>query len=281
MATRIRDFDWATTPLGSPEHWPQSLKAPVRILLTSRFAMWMGWGPALTFLYNDAYGRMTLGKKHPWALGRPAHEVWAEIWREIGPRIEQVMETGVATWDEGLLLFLERSGYPEETYHTFSYSPLADDTGAVAGMLCVVSEETDRIIGERRLATLQELAASVATAATESDVFEGMRRGLGRNRTDLPFTLLYLFNVDESHGVSARLVASTGIDAGHAAAIASIPVQPAAADDEDNARSVWPAAAIYADGARRLITNLPEQFGALPTGAWEIAPRQACPGSAP
>ena len=127
MATRIRDFDWATTPLGSPEHWPQSLKAPVRILLTSRFAMWMGWGPALTFLYNDAYGRMTLGKKHPWALGRPAHEVWAEIWREIGPRIEQVMETGVATWDEGLLLFLERSGYPEETYHTFSYSPLADD----------------------------------------------------------------------------------------------------------------------------------------------------------
>src|SRR5687767_746160 len=75
MATRVRDFDWATTPLGSPEHWPQSLKAPVRILLTSRFAMWMGWGPALTFLYNDAYARMTLGKKHPWALGRPANEV--------------------------------------------------------------------------------------------------------------------------------------------------------------------------------------------------------------
>jgi len=93
----------------------------------------------------------------PWALGRPTTDVWAEIWRDIGPRIEQVMETGIATWDEGLLLFLERSGYVEETYHTFSYSPLSDDTGAVAGMLCVVTEETERVIGARRLDERREV----------------------------------------------------------------------------------------------------------------------------
>ena len=115
MATRMRAVDWSVTPLGAVSTWPQSLRTSVRILLTSRFAMWMGWGPDLTFFYNDAYARMTLGKKHPWALGRAAREVWAEIWRDIGPRIERVMETGTATWDESLLLFLERSGYVEET----------------------------------------------------------------------------------------------------------------------------------------------------------------------
>ena len=129
----VRDFDWSVTPLGNPENWPQSLKTIVRVMLTSRFAMWMGWGPELTFLYNDAYARMTLGKKHPWALGKPSRQVWAEIWEDIGPRIQRVLDTGEATWEEALLLFLERSGYREETYHTFSYSPLHGDDGCVAG----------------------------------------------------------------------------------------------------------------------------------------------------
>src|SRR5690606_11086831 len=109
-----------------------------------RFAMWMGWGAELTFFYNDAYAWITLGRKHPWALGRPAREVWSEIWTDLDPRIRSVVEEGVATWDEALLLFLERSGYPEETYHTFSYSPIADDDGRTVGMLCVVSEDTER-----------------------------------------------------------------------------------------------------------------------------------------
>ncbi len=104
--------DWAATPLGPPELWPRSLASIVQVLLSSRFSMWMAWGPELTFLCNDAYRRDTLGKKYPWALGRPAREVWAEIWPDIGPRIETVLRTGEATWDEALLLFLERSGAP-------------------------------------------------------------------------------------------------------------------------------------------------------------------------
>ncbi len=149
--------DWAATPLGTPEGWPQSLSTAVSILLSSRFAMWMAWGPQLTFFCNAAYRRDTLGRKYPWALGRPASEVWAEIWDDIGPRIHSVLTTGTATWDEALLLFLERSGFSEETYHTFSYSPLRDDAGAVVGMLCVVSEDTERVVGERRMATLRDL----------------------------------------------------------------------------------------------------------------------------
>ena len=134
MGARMRAHDWSRTSLGPPETRPQSLRTVVRILLTSRYQMWMGWGQDLAFFYNDAY-RPTLGVKDDWALGQPASTVWKEIWPDIGPRIEKVLKTGEATWDESLLLFLERSGYPEETYHTFSYSPLSDDDGTVVGML--------------------------------------------------------------------------------------------------------------------------------------------------
>jgi hypothetical protein len=121
--------------------------------------------------------------------------VWAEIWPDIGPRIETVMRTGVATWDVALQLFLERSGFAEETYHTFSYSPLTDEDGRIAGMLCVVSEDTERVIGERRLATLRDLG-SVATTLTEEEVVATAARRLAGNAEDLPFVLTYLYDED-------------------------------------------------------------------------------------
>ena len=170
MAALIGARNWSETGLGPSETWPRSLQTALRILVTSRYAMWLGWGPDLIFFYNDAYRSMTLGAKHPWALGQPAAKVWEEIWEDLRPRAETVLRTGNATWDEGLRLFLERSGYPEETYHTFSYSPLPDDDGKIGGMLCVVTEGTERVIGERRLATLQRLALELAAVRTEPDV---------------------------------------------------------------------------------------------------------------
>src|SRR5580658_8742985 len=192
LAALMRRADWTRTTVGTTDRWPQSVRAIVRMMLTSRYAMWMGWGPDLSFFYNDAYARQTLGAKHPWALGRPAREVWAEVWPELDVRVTHVLRNGEATWDEGLLLFLERSGYAEETYHTFSYSPLADDDGAVVGMLCVVMEETERIIGERRLFTLREVAADIAGKQRPTDVLAAVGRQLGANLKDLPFTLTYL-----------------------------------------------------------------------------------------
>jgi hypothetical protein len=111
----LETVDWAATPLGPPGSWPQTLQTAVDILLSSRFSMWLAWGEQLTFFCNAAYRRDTLGRKYPWALGRPASEVWADIGPRIGPRIGTVLATGKATWDEALRLFLERSGYPEET----------------------------------------------------------------------------------------------------------------------------------------------------------------------
>ncbi len=190
--------DWAAGPLGEPATWPQSLRTAVSILLASRFPMWLAWGPGLTFFCNAAYRRDTLGRKYPWALGKPAREVWAEIWPDIGPRIETVLTTGQATWDASLLLLLERSGFSEETYHTFSYSPVRDDAGAVAGMLCVVSEDTDKVIGERRMATLRDLGSDPSAVRTEDEALAFACAQLDRNRADLPFTLVYLVDDDGS-----------------------------------------------------------------------------------
>ncbi len=259
MSERVRAFDWSNTPLGPESEWPESLKTIVRVLLTSRYAMWMGWGPDLTFLYNDTYGRVTLGKKHPWALGRPAREVWAEIWPEIGPRIEQVLRTGEATWDEGLLLFLERSGYPEETYHTFSYSPL-EEKGSNTGMLCVVTEETERVIGERRLRSLREIAAELATATTEQEVLRAVCRVLERNQKDIPFSLTYLLHQPDR----GQLAASSGIDPNNSAAPAVI----------DKSSSGWPLFDPYLN-KQVLVENLNSRFSDLPRGAWNEPPRSA------
>ncbi|MCX6464075.1 MAG: GAF domain-containing protein, partial [Pseudonocardiales bacterium] len=209
LGRAMADRDWSATPLGPSPGWPAELRSVVRIVLTSRFSMWMAWGPELTMFYNDAYRRDTLRTKHPWALGRPAREVWAEIWDDIGPRIDSVMTTGEATWDEALLLFLERSGYVEETYHTFSYSPLADGGGTVRGMLCVVSEETERVIGERRLRVLSELGdVSALTAPTPDEACAAAVQVLARGRYDVPFSAVYLL---EDGGRSARRVAFHGL----------------------------------------------------------------------
>ncbi|WFE36161.1 SpoIIE family protein phosphatase [Micromonospora sp. WMMD975] len=254
--------DWSAHPLGQPGDWPHSLRTAVRILLSSRFPMWMAWGPELTFFCNAAYRRDTLGRKYPWALGRPANEVWAEIWDDIGPRIDTVLRTGEATWDEGLLLFLERSDYREETYHTFSYSPLRDDDGALVGMLCVVSEETERVIGERRMATLRDLGSDPSVIRTEQETLAFAGRQLARNPQDLPFTLTYLFGDDGD----ARLAEATGVAADHPAAPATL--------SPDDPGALWPARALTEGESVRVPLD-GDAFAGLPTGGWPDPPTEA------
>jgi hypothetical protein len=193
VGARLRALDWQANPLGVPEAWPQSLKTIVRMMLDSRYAMWMLWGPELTFFCNDAY-LPTVGIKRDWVLGARSDKVWEEIWSDIGPRIEQVLERAQATWDEGLLLFLERSGFAEETYHTFSYSPVYDDHNRVAGMLCVVTEVTERVIGERRLRVLADLASPQAGVEGVDAVCRHACDVLAKYPFDVPFAAVYRVN---------------------------------------------------------------------------------------
>ncbi|MBM0104831.1 response regulator [Steroidobacter sp. S1-65] len=255
----MQGMDWQATPLGPPQRWPQSLRSIIRMMLTSRFQMWLGWGPELAFLYNDAY-RPTMGVKHPWGLARPASIVWKEIWHDIGPLIEQVMRTGQASYHEAMLLLLERSGFPEETYHTFSYSPLFDDSGDIAGMLCVVVEESERVINDRRLATLRNLSSALATVNTEAALFRQVGLQLGANLHDLPFSLCYVWKDG-----GARLVAATGIDASH----------PAAAPEFAVDQAPWPLHELDAASSSLLLHDLATRFESLPKGAWDRSPHQA------
>jgi signal transduction histidine kinase/CheY-like chemotaxis protein len=263
MGERIRAFDWSRHPLGSPEHWPQSLKIVIRIMLTSRYAMWLGWGPDLFFFYNDAYAP-SLGIKESWALGTPAAKLWAEVWESIGPRAESVVRTGNATWDESLRLFLERSGYAEETYHTFSYSPVPDDDGTIGGMLCVVTEDTERVIGERRLALLRELASDLSGLSTEDTLFRALHDRLAARAHDLPFALVYLF---DSTRTSARLACAHGVKDDPQLAPPLIATRAAT--------QVWPIQGILDQPPSVVVDDLLDRFPNVPGGPWDRASRQA------
>ncbi len=255
----MRTFDWSKTPLGSPDSWPQTLKIAVRMVLGSRYPMFIWWGSDLIKLYNDAYARMTLGAKHPWALGRSAQEVFPEIWDDLSLRVNHVLQTGEATWDEELLLFLERNGFLEETYHTFSYSPMPDDDDGIGGILCAVTEDTQRVLGQRRLKTLRELA--VRTTSEVRDIraaCEVAMKVLDGNPYDLPFAQIYLLEADQKR---AWLAGATGLLEGHPAQARSIELAEGDAGG-------WMLDRVLEIARPLVVDHLSDRFGVLPAVLW-------------
>jgi PAS domain S-box-containing protein len=191
MGRRMRDIDWAQTALGTPKTWPQSLRSTVSMLLPSKAQMILFWGPQFIVLYNDAY-RPVFGAKHPDALGRPGREAWSEIWEsQLHALLDGVVRTGEAFWARDLLFHLERYGFLEETYFDVSYDPVRIESGSVGGVFCIVAETTDRVVGERRLALLRDLAARNATARTEREACVLAVDTLA-GKPDVAFALAYL-----------------------------------------------------------------------------------------
>ena len=197
MGALARSIDWSATPLGPTSGWPQSLRTSVSSCLNSRFPIVIWWGPDLVKIYNDAY-RQLLGTKHPSSMGAPGRDVWPEIWHIIGPMLEGVLKEGRATWSESQFLPLERHGFAEECYFTFSYSPIRDESGGVGGVFCAVTETTGQVLGERRLRTLNELAAETAAAVSVDDACRRAMAQLSKNSADLPFAVLYLIDGDRA-----------------------------------------------------------------------------------
>ena len=263
MGQLIRAYDWSATPLGNPDGWPQNLKLALRIILNSRQPRWIGWGASLVYFYNDAY-RSIIGGKHPRALGRPTSEVWSELWDEIGEMLELAMSGREATYVEARPLIMERNGYREETYYTFSYSPIPNDGGGVGGIICANTDDTRRVIGERQLALLRELAAGSADARNWQEACESIVRSLGANARDLPFAMLYLAEPGEQ---AMKLIGSSGIDAGHEAApVCLSPEGPA----------LWPVYEALRTHRRLLVSDLDTRVASpLPCGPWPEPPAQA------
>lgn len=257
MGALMRSKDWSQTPFGPVETWPQSLRTAISLMLHSRFAMVIAWGPEFRFFYNDRY-RIILGaSKHPGALGAPAKEIFPEAWPQIGPLFESTRR-GEAVGMDDLLIPLDRYGYLENCYFSISYSPIRDESGGIGGMLAVVAETTERVQGERRLKTLRDLSRRAADATTPEEACINAAEKLAENPIDVPFALLYLLSKD---GKTTRLQSASGLEAGTAASPETVLL-------EDANTAGWPLAFVANSGSAQIITDLQERFGPLPGGPY-------------
>src|SRR5688572_19700590 len=266
MAERIRQFDWSRTPLGGIERWSPALRTMVQFILANGFPQLLWWGPEYIQFYNDPY-RPIPGAKHPHAaLGRPGSECWAEIFHIIGPLIDTPFHGGPATWDEDILLEINRHGYLEESHFTFAYSPVPDETvpGGIGGVLATVHEITCKVVGERRIEVLRDLGARVSEAKTAEAACVIIAGTLARHSKDVPFAMLYLI---EPQSGQARLAGVAGVEAGD-------PISPRSIDLTTPDASAWP---LDTSGALDLqvVDGLQERFASVPPGPWSDAPRAA------
>ena len=171
MGALIRALDWSMISLGPISGWPAHLKGAVSLMLPAKAQIVLFWGPEFVALYNDAYAP-TIGDKHPRALGRPAGENWAELWDDLEPMLRRVLETGETVFAKDRPFYIERSGYPENVYFDISYSPVRNETGEIGGVLCIVSETTERVVAQRELARAQERLTQALSAAGMIGTFD-------------------------------------------------------------------------------------------------------------
>lgn len=264
MGALMRSHDWSQSALGPVETWPQSLKTGIRIILGSRYPMFIWWGQDLINFYNDAYIPV-LGKRHPKALGESASDIWSELWHSVGPFADDVLNNGNPSWNEEFLEIMERNGYREETYFTFSYSPIGTDDGGVGGIFCACTEDTRRVLDDRRLRTLRELGAETAHAKTVNEACQISADVLANNLKDIPFALIYLLDSDYQQ---AKLVSTTNLAIG-------TPVSPSVIELADRASDCWSLTAVLTSEENQVLDHLIDRFGLLPGGAWDESPNSA------
>jgi len=209
MRERYRSTDWSSTAVGRSDDWPPLLQVMVEVCLSSAFPMVVSWGPDVALLYNDAYVPLLGAGLHPHALGRPAREVWPDAWAVSGPFVDEVMGRGMAVRRDDMQMVLERNGYPEECYFTFSHSPIRNPDGSTGGMFTVAAETTGHILHQRRLRVVQQLGAlSTTHAGNPVETCQAATDVLGGARESVPFGAILLRDGD---GPTARRVASYGL----------------------------------------------------------------------
>ncbi|WIJ24822.1 PAS domain S-box protein [Devosia sp. RR2S18] len=172
----LYSIDWATHDLGDPADWPITLQSYLHLILAARQPMFIAWGPHLTFLYNDAYAPI-LGKKHPAAMGRPFPHVWSDIWEQIGPIVERTL-AGEGSWYENLLIPMQRKGYLEEAWFSFSYTPIYDGS-EIVGMICAATETTETVLAARTHQFHLDLEAQLRELSDPADIIATAQRALG------------------------------------------------------------------------------------------------------
>ncbi len=261
MGPLIRSKDWSTTPLGPIDSWPQSLRTAVSICINSNFPISLAWGPHHTQIYNDGYVPIC-GGKHPRSMGQDFTECWAEAWPVIGEAYRTALAGG-SSFLEDQRIFLYRHGYLEESFFTFSFSPIRDEGGNIVGLFHPVTETTARMLSERRTRALRDLARA-GKAHTVVDALVLSAETLDEYDLDIPFLLLY--QIDEPLK-QARLVATSGLGPATAAS-------PELVDLEAEA-SWWPFAEVLRTGRPVQVNGLAARFGALACGPYAEPPQVA------
>ncbi|TSC26037.1 ATP-binding protein [Corallococcus sp. Z5C101001] len=257
----MRQVDWANTALGPVETWPQSLRTTIGILLASDYPLYLAWGPKYVQLYNDAYRPICGRTKHPSALGQEAAVTWPEVWHMLGPDWERIRQTGEAIFVENLMMPLDRNGFVEECYFTYSHSPVRDESGGVGGIFAALTETTDQVVGTRRLDTLRELGATTTEQATTDEACREALRVIATNPHDVPFALLY--RVDDSTG-AVHLAGTSGLARGGALA----PETLALPEDLPATDLPWPLGPVPRTGAAFLWEKLPGESSTVAAGPW-------------
>ncbi|MEO1388696.1 MAG: PAS domain S-box protein [Cyanobacteria bacterium J06634_6] len=262
LGVLVRSHPWETTPLGAMTSWPESLKTAVNICLDSYFPMAIWWGRDFRMIYNDAFVPV-MGDRHPQAIGQTAQAIFPESWHIIGPQLNSIFETKSADRQENLLIPALRVGYIEESYYTYSYSPLLLANGEVGGVFTTLNETTKQILSERRLETTTALAAKPCEGKTAEEVYQSIISTLADNPADLPFAAIYRLNLAKTQAV---LCERTPADIGDI-------WLPAMMDWRQ--QDPWKIESVLYYKQAMLVEDVPELFGTVPEGVFSLPVRSA------
>ena len=254
MGALIRSTDWSERPPGRIDFWPQSLRLALRIMLDAPNPSFVWWGKARINFYNDAAIPL-FGKRHPDALGEPSDKVWHMAGDLVGPPSDVIFNEGKANRRDQVALMVERHGFAEEAYFTFSYSPIADD-GGEGGVFCVATEDTERILNERRLVALTRLTRVGADARTVDQACQLAAQVIEENPRDISFGLIYLIDPSEKQARLARRVGLAN-DEAHA---------PLFIDLAHESECPWPLAQVLEGKTEKLVRL--DRVATLPGGIW-------------
>ena len=266
MGKAILAKDWSTTPLGPIESWPQSLRTTVSLCLASNFPISLAWGPKRIQIYNDGYWPIC-GAKHPHSMGQDFKECWFSAWPQVGEAFERA-QAGETSYIENQRMFLDRNGYFEETFFTFSFSPIRDESGGVGGLFHPVTETTARMLNERRTRALRDLAARTAKAKTVQESCALAAEVLSDYSFDLPFVLLYVLNDDAT---VARLKGVTGLQPKIPECLGLVDV----VSSNGEYKTMWPLSQVMRTGQAELVRNLGDLVGLDSCGPYPEAPQAA------
>ncbi len=265
MVKVVREKDWSRTPLGPIDQWPQSLRTTVSLALSSNFPISIAWGPQRVQIYNDGYWPIC-GGKHPQSMGQDFKACWLSAWPVIGEAFESAA-AGTTAYLENQRLFIDRYGYLEEAFFTFSFSPIRDAGGEVSGLFHPVTETTTQMLAERRLGVLRDVAEQAGNAVSEEDWGKLVLAVLGQHQLDVPFAALYRLNADATE---ARLAGGVNLEL-------TTRLTPACIDlvDSDAASAHWPLSAALACATPVQIDRLEARFGAIESGPYPEPPQVA------